>query len=420
VYNNSLTFLSGSIPAAGDSVEIITWNDTAEQALLTEVFVGPGAVNNNTFDLGREITSPERLLVTLNGYWLFSGLDYVLDGTNITISEQTIESTDVLAITLFTDRVVPDPLAFRIFQDMRQVQATYRITPSTTTTLVQPVGIADDIIYVEDASALGDPNFATSYANNISYNIGAVVIYGTEFYRAIAFTTGNLPTDTDYWEVTEGAANIWGILTVNGERILYRSRDTVANTVSGLLRGTAGTAITTHDVGTDVYNMGRENLMPEGCQNYVVSNITNPLESGVNLGDGVTTEFVASEISLVIAGATTWVISNTYSAGAAVVNSGNYYRAIIAVPTNTAITNATYWEPMSNAVEVYVGGARIPNTDYTITSQNPVTVDFDTAPPAGVEVAIVVKRAHIWYNVDTPNLPLSETDTICARFLQGQ
>jgi cell wall-associated NlpC family hydrolase len=303
---------------------------------------------------------------------------------------------------------------------MRQVQATYRITPSTTTTLVQPVEIADDIIYVEDASALSEPNFATSYSNNISYNIGAVVIYDTSFYRAIAFTTGNLPTDTNYWEVTEGAANIWGILTVNGERILYRNRDTVTNTVSGLLRGTAGTAITTHNTGTYVYNMGRENLMPLGCQNYVVSNITNPLESGVNLGDGTTTEFVASDISLVIAGATAWVVSNTYASGAAVVNSSNYYRAIIAVPANTAITNTTYWEPMSNAVEVYVGGARILNTDYTMTSQNPVTIEFDTAPPVGAEVAILVKRAHTWYNVDTPNLPLNETDTICARFLQGQ
>ena len=420
VYNDSLTFLPGSIPSAGVIVEIITWNDTAEQGLLTEVLVGPGTINNNTFDLARAVTDPERLLVTLNGYWLFNGINFVLNGTTITISGQTIISTDVLAITFFTDRVVPNPIAFRIFQDMREVQATYRITPSTTTTLVQPVEIADDVIYVEDASALGEPNFATSYVNNISYNIGAVVMYGAAFYQAIAFTTGNLPTNTDYWELTESAGNIWGILTVDGERIMYRDRDTVDNTVSGLLRGTAGTAITTHDADTYVYNMGRENLMPPSCQNYVVSNITNPLESGVNLGDGTTIEFTASDISLVITGAAAWVLANTYASGAAVVNSGNYYRAIIAVPASTAITNTTYWEPASNTVEVYVGGARIPNTDYIITNENPVTIEFDTAPAAGVEVAILVKRAHIWYNVDTPDLPLNETDTICARFLQGR
>jgi hypothetical protein len=379
VYNNALTFLPGSVPSEGDSIDIISWNDTSEQNLLTEVFVGPGVDNNNTFDLRREIANPERLLVTVNGYWLFNGLDYTLSGTNIIISGAILESTDVLVVTLAANRVVPNPIAFRIFQDMRQVQATYRITPSTTTTLTQPVGIADDVIYVENASALGDPNFATSYNNNISYNIGEVVIYGDNFYQAIAFTTGNLPTDTEYWEVTDGAANIWGILTINGERILYRNRDTEANTVSGLLRGTAGTAISTHELGTYVYNMGRQNLMPETCQNYIVSNITNPLVSGVNLGDGVTTEFTAD----------------------------------IDISQEPSATR-------DESVEVYVGGARIPDTDYSITANNPVTVEFDTAPPAGAEVAILVKRAHTWYNLDTPDLPLSETNTICARFLQGQ
>jgi hypothetical protein len=379
VYNDSLTFLPGSQPGPGDSIDIITWNDTAEQGLLTEVLVGPGTIDNNTFELGREIANPERLLVTFNGYYLFNGLGYVLNGTTITVSGQTITSTDVLAITFFTNRVVPNPTAFRIFQDMRQVQATYRITPATATALVQPVGILDDTIYVEDAAALGDPNLASSYNNNISYAVGAVVMYGNGFYQAIEPTVGHVPTDTDYWTVTEGAANIWGILTIDGERIMYRYRDIEANTVSGLLRGTAGTAITTHATGTAVYNMGRENLMPETCQNYIVSNITNPLESGVNLGDGTTVEFVA-EID----------ISQEPSA------------------------------TRDRSVEVYIGGARIPASDYTITNDNPVTVLFTTAPPAGAEVAILVKRAHTWYNLATPLLPLNETNTICARFLQGR
>ena len=377
VYNDALTFLPGSIPADGSGIDIISWNDTAEQGILTEVFVGTGI--DNTFDLGREITNPERLLVTLNGFWLFNGLGYVLNGTSIIISGQTLTSSDVVAVTLFTNRVVPNPTAFRIFQDMRGVQATYRITPSTTTSLVQPVGALDDIIYVEDANALGEPNFATAYNNNISYAVGEVVMYGDGFYQAIVPTVGHLPTDADYWAVTDGAANIWGILTIDGERILYRHRDLFTNTVYGLLRGTAGTAITTHTAGTPVYNMGRENLMPETCQNYIVSNITNPLVSGVNLGDGTTVEFTADiDISL--------------------------------EPASTR----------DESVEVYVGGTRIPSTDYTITANNPVTVEFNTAPVSGVEVAILVKRAHTWYNLATPLLPLNETDTLCARFLQGR
>jgi len=206
-----------------------------------------------------------------------------------------------------------------------------------------------------------------------------VVMYNDAFYQAIAFTTGNLPTDTNYWTPTEGAANVWGILTVDGERIMYRYRDTEANTVSGLLRGTAGTGATAHAAGTEVYNMGRNNLMPETCQNYIVSNITNPLVSGINLGDGIATEFTAN----------------------------------IDISQQPSATR-------NQSVEVYLGGTRILESEYSITNDNPVTVDFDVPPPAGVEVAIVVKRAHTWYNLATPTLSLNETDTICARFLQGQ
>ena len=332
VYNNALTFLPGHIPNSGDVVEIVTWNDTSEQALLTEVFVGPSTDGNNTFDLGRVVTNPERLLVTLDGAWLFNGLGFTINGTTITVGGPTVGSDTVLAVTLFTDIVVPNPIAFRIFQDMRGVQATYRITPASTTALVQPVTAVDDIIYVDNASALGVPDLAL---------------------------------------------NIWGVVTIGAERIMYRYINTVANTVSGLLRGTAGTAVAAHATGTEVYNMGRGNLMPEACQNYIVSNITYPLVSGVNLGDGTTTAFTADiDISQ--------------------------------EPSDTR----------DQTVIVYVGGERR-QTGYTITANAPVTVTFDTAPPVGAEVTILVRRAHTWYNIATPDLPLARTDTICARFLQG-
>lgn len=92
---------------------------------------------------------------------------------------------------------------------MRGVQATYRMTVATTTQLAQPLGQYDDVIYLVDASTQGEPNLA---------------------------------------------ANIWGVLTVNGERIMYRERDTVNNTISSLLRGTAGTAAASHDIGSTVYS----------------------------------------------------------------------------------------------------------------------------------------------------------------------
>lgn len=160
---------------------------------------------------------------------------------------------------------------------------------------------------------------------------------------------------------------------------MYRYRDTTANTVSGLMRGTAGTSIQDHSNGSLVYNIGRENLMPATCQDYVQTNVTYPLVPGVNQGDGSTTVFSAADIDISL--------------------------------EDSAIQDET--------VQVFVGGARV-ESGYTITSPNPVTVEFDTAPANGEEVAILVRRGHNWYNLATPNLPLALTDTPCARFLRGE
>jgi hypothetical protein len=355
---HTLTFraVEGLQPSVGEIIEIISWNDTSEQGILTQVFVGPettgttvsegydsvdfdsATVNDtsgsfnytigttsqaNIFNTGRVINNPERLLVTLNGNWLFNGLGYIVNGSSVVILGPTIPTNSVLVITSFTEFVVPNAMAFRIFQDMRGVQATYRITPSTTTTTTQAVEIDNDIIYVADANALIEPNLDS---------------------------------------------NVWGVLTIDAERIMYRYRDTITNTVSGLLRGTAGTAVAPHNSGAIVYNMGRGNLLPEDYQNYIVS--------GTTLADGENITFTATDI----------------------------------VTTD------------DTAIEVYVGGIRV-QTGFTITNNTPVTVVFDTAPPAGADVTILVRRGVTWYapGAGTPSngVPLQETETVAARFLRG-
>jgi hypothetical protein len=248
------------------------------------------------------------------------------------------QSTDTVMITEFTASVAPEAMAFRIFQDMRGVQATYRITTATTTYLTQALSATDDTIHVYNAAALNQPNLTS---------------------------------------------NVWGLLTINGERIMYRNRDTVANTVSGLRRGTAGTGAASHAINTDVYNISRGNLLESQYQNYVVSNVTYPLESGINLGDGVTTSFVAALIDVSAADSTVDI----------------------------------------EAIEVYVGGT-LQTAGYTVTNENPVTVLFDTAPAEGSEVTILVRRGVTWYapGVGTPSngVALQDTDTDAARFLQGK
>jgi hypothetical protein len=372
ISGNQITFRpdQGLNPQVGDDITIITWNDPAQQDIYTQVFVGPttqgitvsegydetdydqgnvtgdpgsfsyqagAVVQTNRFDTGRTIADPTRLLVSLNGRFVAYGEGYTVDGSYIIINGAIISPTATLVITSFTQTVVNNSMAFRIFQDMRGLQATYRITPETTTTLAQPLSQTDDVIYVVDASKLGEPKVDI---------------------------------------------NIWGIITIDGERIMYRERNTVTNTVSSLLRGTAGTGATNHSTGAPVYDMGRGNLLAEEYQNYVVSNIDTDTRQ-FPLGNGTTTVFTATAIDLGIAEDST---------------------------------------DLELAVEVYVGGT-LQTSGYTITGNDPVVVTFTTAPANGSAVAILVRRGVDWYNpgIGEPSdgVPLQDTDNKIARFLRG-
>lgn len=76
----------------------------------------------------------------------------------------------------------------------------------------------------------------------------------------------------------------------------------------------------------------------------------------------------------------------------------------------------------TSAVQVYVGGT-LQTSGYTVTETNPVTVEFDTAPPEGVDVTILVKRSESWYQpgvlTASDGVALQQTNTPPARFLRG-
>ena len=364
INGDQLVFNSGSglTPIYGDIIAVTTWNDTRQQKILNQCFVGPvtvGAivveeydttdfdvgtitgdagsydyssgitVTTNDLDLGVVITDPDRLWVSLNGRRLFNNQDFTVSGTQIILTSGLLNLTDVVMISQFTNFVVPEALTFRIFQDMRGVQATYRITPSTTTTTTEVVAITDDVIYVNNIDALIEPNLA---------------------------------------------ANVWGVLTIGAERIMYRYRNTEDSSVSGLLRGTAGTAVTEHALGATVYNMGRGNLLPAEYQNYIVS--------GTTLADGTTTVFTAADINLLL--------------------------------EDSAIRD--------ESLEVYVGGIRV-TTGYTVTDYNPAEITFDEAPLDGANVTMLVRRGVTWYApgiaTASDGNPLQITETGAARFLRG-
>ena len=368
-------------PTLFDTVVVTSWNDTAQQNLVTLVFVGPvvtgtiidepydstdfdaglitnapgsfdysvgASVANNLFYLDRPGITGNRLWVSLNGRRLFEGQDFTIVNDYLILASGAIALTDILSITEFTQSIVPEACAFRIFQDMRGVQATYRITNSTTTTLTAPLSATANIIYVANAAALSEPNVSA----------------------------GRL-----------------GVITIDGERIMYRVRDIANNTVSDLRRGTAGTAAASHDTDTYVYDIGRGNLLAEQYQDYVVTD--------TSVGDGTTTEFTAPNLSIVDFG------------------------------DSAAIFDAS--------IEVYVGGTRqypVGGTaceyPYSFVSNTPVTIEFYTdsdpvnpvlPPPDGVEITMLQRRGTGWYGTgvkETDGLALQEANTPQARFLTGR
>jgi len=351
------------------------------------------AIPDNNFDLGREELLANRLWVTLDGNRLYAGVDYSVQGQYLILGSGIIGSAQVLAVTEFTQSVVPDAMAFRLFQDMRGVQTTFRITDTTTTTVAQEVSATADIIYVTDAAALSEPNLS---------------------------------------------AGIFGVVTINGERILYRVRDLATNTISGLQRGTAGTAAATHSVDAEVYDMGIGNRQPQEDQNYIISDTST--------GDGSTTIFYAPTIEFDLTSSSFEINSIEVYVGGNRARKGYYAGQFTIGQTYTiASVGSTNWHAIGLPSDVYplpgvvftatgvgsgtgIAGNSLASNYYQETDYDPLAIQFLTAndlpaPAVGVEVVMLQRRGVTWYapGTSTPSNgePLQLTETNAARFLRG-
>ena len=151
----------------------------------------------------------------------------------------------MLAVTEFTDSIVPEAAEFRIFQDMLGQQVTYRMTPDTQTVLAQPLSATSSTIFVVDATKLSSPDLADG---------------------------------------------IFGSITIDGERITYTVRDLATNTLSGLRRGIWGTGAADHATGATVYDIGLGNQVEAQYQDRIISDTT--------LADGVTSTFSSPSITI--------------------------------------------------------------------------------------------------------------------------
>lgn len=159
------------------------------------------------------------MIVHVNGARKVYGTDWkLLEGDNryLEFFSVDVQALDLVTVTLTSENQVPDTVTFNIFKDMKDVNAVYRAGEQSTAVLTQQLDNSDDHVYVDDVTKLSTPNLELGH---------------------------------------------YGIVMIGGERILYRYKHTDDNSVSGLRRGTAGTPVTTHIVGSEVINQGAESYL---------------------------------------------------------------------------------------------------------------------------------------------------------------
>ena len=161
------------------------------------------------------------------------------------LASGVIAPEDTLVVTRYTDSIVPQACEFRIFQDMRGFQATYRITDDTSTSLALNCEAEDDVIFVVNAEKLTAPDLSKG---------------------------------------------IFGKVTIDGELITYRVRNIIDNSLSGLRRGVAGTAAASHVAGAVVTDINDGNLLNSAYQDRVISD--------TQIADGSTTTYFAPSITI--------------------------------------------------------------------------------------------------------------------------
>jgi hypothetical protein len=166
--------------------------------------------------------------------------------------------------------------------------------------------------------------------------------------------------------------NIFGSMIIEGERISYRTRNLSANTVSGLRRGVAGTAINSHSAGVSVTNTGIGEQLPSTYQETIYKS--------TQTGDGSTKVFD------------------------------------INFPANIT---SNY----ENVLRVSVGGTELSRSQWSATADGPILITLVDAPLNGEEIEISVLQSKVMYaqglSTASNGIALQEQTTEAARFIKG-
>jgi hypothetical protein len=416
----------------------------------------------NYYPVQDPVINGYRPWVTQDGNRLFNNLDYVADGSAVRIVANALPNTAVVQILDSTQNSVPNELNFKVWKDMNDNTAVYRMTSNNITEVSYRVQFTDDIIYVEDATKLTLPQLSL---------------------------------------------NQIGLAFVGSERLAYRYINYETNTISGLIRGIGGTAPQDHDVGTTVVDAGTTNNIPIAYRDHItaeqftgdgntktfatatvmadiqeeirlaVAGTEIPMRMAKIPADGISTVFTATDANVsgntigtifvdtydqVLVGLDNTLLprpnsnifygdnfTNVFIANNVVVsNVANVVVVVnheVIVPNNITLIgnnpnvvidpapNGNSWIQISETYAVIetepvqVAFAQTPAAnsiitiaaDYYAVGVKPAVITLAEPPANGVTVVVGIDSSRSWYNAIGDGVRLQSQPTVAGRFLQG-
>ena len=183
-----------------------------------------------TFNLPLSVNNLSDLYITINSKQVFPYRDYLLTSATSIYFAVPVAGSDIITVRIFAGTTNTSGSEFRIFKDLHDENTYLRITDAATAYLTQDLYITDRWIYVDNITALSDP---------------------------------------------DPASNNPGVLMVNGERIIYGAKDVINKRLGNLRRSTAGTGgAHVHLTGSRVIDSGIHQQIP-GSDDVLVTLPTN-------------------------------------------------------------------------------------------------------------------------------------------------
>ena len=187
-------------------------------------------------NLRKPAIGAKHVWVMLNGTLLTAGVDYILENKTQLKIDKKIQDGDIIDILHFTAPVARSEYAFRIFKDILNRYHYKRLSEKNSYTLSKDLKYYDNIIELEDATGIDEPN---------------------------------------------KLLGIPGVIWIDKERIEYFVKQ--GNLLRQLRRGTLGTGIkTVHLAGEKVVGQGTSENIPYKDQ----------IINDIKIGDGVTAEYI--------------------------------------------------------------------------------------------------------------------------------